>query len=352
MTKSSRGLACALVLCSCAPRTASEAPPAPEPAPPVAAAEPAAPPPPPPKVPEGAFAIGTFNLDWAIDAADVPRTTLGKENRAKTDEDWEWKRDAIGELLAKERLDVVGLQELGGERELADIAWAIEQKGGYHYDYATVDTDDKATGLHVGLLSRWPITDARRLDANMRKQMAADVELPSGDTITVVVVHARSGHYPAYLADRRKQARSVKQAVLRVARQHPVVVLGTFHDVYTPSFAEYAASSVGIFAGASTKSPTDDCQDSAAHVGETTVGDTPTHRIFSCGLWLSGAWASGRELVVRGRVDPPDARWTDVPIDQDPQRDIGEHLVVWAEIAMPKHEAPESADGTEDDPGA
>ncbi len=351
MTTSTRALACVLVLCSCAPRTATEAPPQPGPPAPVADAEPAPPPPPPPKVPEGAFAIGTFNLDWAIDAADVPRTSQGKENRAKTEADWEWKRDAIGELLAKERLDVVGLQELGGERELADIAWAIEQKGGYHYDYATVETDDKATGLHVGLLSRWPISDARRLDANMRKQMAADVELPSGDTVTVVVVHARSGHYPAYLADRRKQARSVKHSIVQIARKHPVVVLGTFHDVYTPSFAEYAGSSVGIFAGASTKTPTDDCQDSAAHVGETTVSDTPTHRIFSCGLWLSGAWSSGRELVVRGPVDPPDARWTDVPVDQDPKRDIGEHLVVWAEIAMPKHEAAESASGT-DEPGA
>jgi len=341
MVKPARIVACAVVLSACAPKTASEPPPVASVAPPVVAAEPAPPPPPPPKVPTDAFAIGTYNLDWAIDAADVPRTALGKENRAKTAEDWEWKREGIAEVLAKERLDVVALQELGGERELADIAWAIDQKDDdLDYDYASVETDDKATGLHVGLLSRYPISNARRLDVNMRKQMAADIELPSGGTITVVVVHARSGHYPAYLADRRKQARSVKRAVDGIARQHPVVVLGTFHDLYTPSFPEYAGSSVGIFAGAATKSATDDCQDSGAHVGETTVTDTPTHRIFSCGLSLRAASASGRALIVRGPVDPPDARWTDVPIEQAPQRDLGENLVVWAEIALPKAPTP------------
>jgi endonuclease/exonuclease/phosphatase family metal-dependent hydrolase len=336
MAKSARIVSYVLVLSACAPKTATQPPPiaaAPRDTP---AEEPAPPPPPPPKVPPDAFAIGTYNLDWAIDAADVPRTAVGKENRAKTADDWEWKRDGIAELLAKERLDIVALQELGGERELADIAWAIDQKNGdLDYDWASVPTDDKATGLHVGLLSRYPISNARRLDANMRKQMAADIELPSGTTITVVIVHARSGHYPAYLADRRKQARSVKRAVDAITRERPVMVLGTFHDLYTPSFPEYPASSVGIFAGASTKSTADDCQDSGAHVGETTVTDTPTHRIFSCGLSLRAASASGRALIVRGPVDPPDARWTDVPIQGDPQRDLGEHLVVWAEIALP-----------------
>jgi len=339
MAKPARIVASALVLSGCAPRTATEPPPIAAASTTIVAAEPTPPPPPPPKVPPDAFAIGTYNLDWAIDAADVPRTALGRENRAKTAEDWEWKRDGVADLLAKERLDIVALQELGGDRELADIAWAIDQKDASNdlgYDWASVPTDDKATGLHVGLLSRFPISNVRRLDANMRKQMAADIELPSGATITVVVVHARSGHYPAYLADRRKQARSVKRAVDAIARQRPVVVLGTFHDLYTPSFPQYATSSVGIFAGASTKSPADDCQDSGAHVGETTVTDTPTHRIFSCGLSLRAASASGRALIVRGPVDPPDARWTDVPIATDPQRDLGEHLVVWAEIALPE----------------
>ena len=336
-----------VALFACGPKSVSQPPQVADAPAPVVEAEPAPPPPPPPKVPEDAFAIGTFNLDWAIDAADVPRTVLGKENRAKTDEDWEWKRDSIAELLATERLDVVALQELGGERELSDIAWAIDQKGGPKYDWVFVPSDDKATGLHVGLLSRFPIANERRLDVNMRKQMAADVELPTGDTITVVVVHARSGHYPAYLADRRKQARSVKRSLVHMAKTHPVVVLGTFHDLYTPSFPEYAESSVGIFAGSTTKTPADDCQDSAAHAGETTVTDTPAHRIFSCGLWMRAATASGRAMIVRGPVDPPDARWTDVPIATDPQRDLAENLVVWAEIQLPKKPAEEPAETSE-----
>jgi len=334
-------------LLACAPKPVTE-PPAIVQA--VPAVEPEPPPPPaapPPKVPADAFAIGTFNLDWAFDAAEVKRTAQGLEHRARTDDDWAWKRDGIAKILADERLDIVGLQELGGDRELADIAWAIEQQGGAHYDWAFVPSDDMHTGQHVGILSRFPIANERRLDANMRKQMAADVELPGGDTITVVVVHARGGGYPAYAADRRKQARSVKRAITTAPASHPVVVLGTFHEPYTPSFAEYAASSVGIFAGTATKTPADDCQDSGAHVGETTVDDAPTHRIFSCGLWLRDATVAARDRIVRGPTDPPDARWSDVPIDADPQRDLSEHLLVWAEIALPaKPELP--ADTTDE----
>jgi endonuclease/exonuclease/phosphatase family metal-dependent hydrolase len=337
------GLACEPKQETTPPATASAAP--------VRDTEPEPPPAPPPKVPADAFSVGTFNLDWALDAQDDKRTALGLKHRAKTPDDWTWKRDNIAKILAAEKLDVVALQELGGERELGDIAWAVKEQGGPQYDWVFVPSDDKNTGQHVGLMSRFPLTNERRLGANMRKQMVADMELPGGEVVTVVVVHARTGNYPAYTADRRKQARSVKKALVKLAKERPLLVLGTFNEPDTPSSGGYAASSVGIFAGASTSPSEDDCQDSGALAGGTTVDDLALDRVFSCGLEMRNATVSSRDLIVRGAPDPPDARWTDVPLEADPYRDVSKHLVLWTEIALPKKPAPDKGGGDEGDGG-
>jgi endonuclease/exonuclease/phosphatase family metal-dependent hydrolase len=311
----------------------------------VADAPPEAPPAPPPKVPPDAMAVGTFNVDWALDAADEKRTALGLKHRAKTADDWAWKRDAVAKILAAEKLDIVALQELGGERELGDIAWAIKEQGGPQYDWVFVPSDDKNTGQHVGVLSRFPLSNARRLPANMRKQMAADVELPDGQVITVVVVHARTGDYPAYMADRRKQARSVKKVIAKLAKERPTIVLGTFNEHATPSSDGYEGSSVGIFAGAATAPGDDDCQDSGALAGGTTADDLALDRVFSCGLEMRSASVSGRDRIVRGAVDPVDARWAEIPLEAEPYRDVSKHFVLWTEIALPKKPEPAKGGG-------
>lgn len=340
-----------LSLAGCKP---SEPTPPPEPV--VQAPEPEPEPGPPPKVPEDAIAVGTFNVKWAFDNLEDRRPRQARNQVAKTDEDWLWKRDAIAKILIEERLHVVALEEIGGERELGDIAMKIRADGGFDYHWAIVPSEDKHTGQHVGLLSVFPLSNERHLSAKMTKQMAAELTLPTGEEVTVVAVHARTGQYPAYQAERRKQARSVKFFVNRIAKQHPVIVLGTFNSVVLPHHDDYAKRSPGIFAGANTSNEGDDCMDSAdfGPAQATSVDDVPLDRIFTCGLEMRDATASSQDAIVRGTPDPGDAPWAAIPIEEEPQRDVSDHYVVWAEVALPKppaEEAPEEGDAPQSEVG-
>lgn len=293
---------------------------------------------PPRKVPEGSIAVGTFNLRWAFDNLEEQRERQARPHVAPDDDAWFWKRDAVAKVLAEEGLDIVAVQEVGGERELGAIVQKIEELGGPDYRWAFVPSEDKHTGQHVGILSKFPISNERRLEMNIRKQMAADIELPTGDVVTVVAIHARTGQYPAYRVDRRKQARSVKNTVDGIARERPVLLLGSMNSRGLPYEDDYTETSAGIFSGKTSKSEDDDCQDSAEFgpATRTTVDEHPFDRIYSCGLEMRDAVTSGHALIVRKELDPQDAPWHSIPVDKAPFRDVSDHYVVWAEVALPK----------------
>ena len=288
--------------------------PTPPPAPPVVVApaperEPEPEPEPPPKVEAGGFAIGTFNLQWAFDNFDPERRPKGaREHVARSEDDWAWKRDAIAKILADERLDIVALQELGGERELFDIIYAVQDVGGYEYDYAWLETNDRRTGQQVAVLSRFRMTNVRRLAAPPSKHVVVDIELPDESTLTVVAVHLRGGHFPAYQVKRRKETRALKKAVNRLAKTNPVVVLGTLNSRALPSDDGYVEDAAGILAGRHTrKQANDDCVDSSTDpmAQQTNLRGHPTDRVMVCGLELRGAAVAAEDRIVRDEPRPP-----------------------------------------------
>lgn len=331
-----------------APPPKSPAAAAPAPAP---EAEPE-PEPDPPKVPDDAFAIGTFNLEWAFDDLGDGRPKKAKPFVPSKPEDWAWKRDQIAQILVAEKLDVVALVEIGGEREAGDIVSAVREKGGYDYDVAWVESTDKATGQQVAILSRFSISNARRYEVPIEQQVAADVELPTGDTITVLAVHMRDGQQPAYASKRRKAARALKQKLKKEQAEHPVILLGTFNSMSKTFDDDYAKRSPGLLAGKNTSSDADDCADSAADAASTNVEMEPLDRIFVCGLELRRAETTGQDAIVREEEDPPDAAWPSVPIAEHPHRDVSDHYVLWAEVALPKKPEPEKAEGADAAAGA
>jgi len=329
---------------------ACKAAPPPQP-PPVVTAEPEPepepePPPPPPKVPEDAVAVGTFNVEWAFDDIDK-RPKKARPHRAKTPEDWAWKRDSIAKLLAAEELDVVTLTEVGGEREAMEIADAVLTAGGYRYDVACLPTHDKATGQHVAVLSRFDMSNVRRFQTQIDKHLAVDVSLPSGDTVTVVALHLRESQQPAYASKRRKAARSLRRELHRTLAGQPFLLTGTFGSRVHPYDDDYAKRTPGILAARHNKSDADDCADSASEAGATNVAGDPADHIVSCGLELRSASTSAEHDVIREYEDPKDAPWPSVPIEEDPYRDVSDHYIVWAEIAMPKPEEPEKPEDVE-----
>lgn len=302
--------------------------------------EPPAPPPaPPPKVPADAMAVGTFNLQWAFDSLDADRRSkVAREAAARTEDDWAWKRDRIAEILAHEKLDIVALQELGGERELQDLVSSVAVKGGHPYEIAWQPSTDRFTGQQVAILSRFPIREVRRYELSISKHIAADIELPHGEILTVIAVHLRAGSYASHEAERAKQARSLKRRTSLIQKQHPVLVLGTVNSPSLPSEYEYRTHAPGILAGAHTRGVEhDDCMDSGdeGFAQRTTVDGEALDRIFSCGLRIRRAETSAIEEIRRDAQDPDDRAWSDVPVEDAPYRDVSDHFVVWAEVELP-----------------
>jgi endonuclease/exonuclease/phosphatase family metal-dependent hydrolase len=337
----SLSVATLLAVAACGPKSPPPKPPAP-----VAAAEPAAepapepPPPPPPKVPEDAFSIGTFNVDWAFDDIDTKRPTAAQPHVAPDDAAWAWKRDRIVEVLVAEKLDIVALVEVGGDREIGDIVSSVKDKGGPAYAYAWIKGQD-ASGRQVAILSRFPISGERRTEAYAPIHVAADVELPTGDVITVIAVHLKEGSAKGSVGQRNKMASSLKLHAMRERKKRPVIVLGTVGDPTLPTAADYATSAAGMLAGKNTPKKSDDCHDSAAGTlaQGTTVGRAEAlDRIFVCGLELRGSETSAGELIVREGEDAADTPWPSVP---EAERDVSDHYVLWAEVALPKKAAPE-----------
>jgi|GEM_PF-1326769 len=327
---------------------------APPPAPPVAAApepepepvEPEEPPIPERRVGDDAIAVGTFNLQWAHDPLG-DTTKLAGEYRAQTDEDWDWKVDNVAKLLVEERLDIIALEELGGQGELTDIALKIEELGGPDYDWAFVESKDRLAGHHVAVLSRYPIVEQRRFEIHMRRHLAADIELPNGDTITVVAMHAAGGKYKNNEAARAKNAKALKRRLTALQAEHPVIVLGTTNSPHLPDTRGYKTSAAGLLAGTTTRKQTDDCADSASFYSaqSTTVHGDTADRIFVCGLELVDVDSSGQSTIVRDETDPDDAVWSQIPIEDAPYRDVSDHLVLWAEVALPQPEPEPEASG-------
>lgn len=337
----------ALLALACGPK---QPPPKPaEPAPAVEETEveaPAEPEAPPPKVPEDAFSIGTFNLDWAFDSLGDRRSKTAQEHVAPDDAAWEWKRDRIVEVLVAERLDIVVLAELGGDRELTDIIAGVKMKEGPHYQYAWVEGEDKRTGHQVAILSAFPIRDERRTDAYLPIHVVGDVELPGGETITVVGVHFKEGTNKGAVKKRLEMAKSLKRRVNKLQKKNPVFVVGTLGDPTLPYDDNYSASAAGMLSGAATGKGSDDCEDSAAESlaqDSGLDGGRAMDRVFACGLEMRGAQSSSRELIIRETTDPADTPWITVPVDAEPHRDISDHLVLWAEIIKPAKPEPEPA---------
>jgi len=300
----------------------------------------AEPPPPPPKVPKDAIAVGTFNLRWAFDHIEqTRRPKLARDRVAQSERDWEWKRDQIAEILVQERLDIVALQELGGERELVDIVSSVMVKGGYEYDVAWQVNDDFYTGQSVAILSRFPLEEVRRYDLGVAKHVVADVALPAGEVITVVAVHLREGHYASQAAGRAKQARALKRELNAIQKAHPVIVLGTVNSDLLPYDDAYQGEAPGILAGSHTRATeADDCMDSGDNgaAQRTTVEGQALDRIFSCGLRIRAADVAAVDRIRREAEDPKEAAWSAVPVEEAPFRDVSDHFVLWAEIELPK----------------
>jgi endonuclease/exonuclease/phosphatase family metal-dependent hydrolase len=281
------------------------------------------------------LSVGTFNLEWAFDARDGRSKVADREN-ADTRRDWQWKVKAIAAVIARQDLDVVGVQELGGPSELSDLVTAIRAAGGPSYTAHWVAGDDHFTQQQVAILSRVTVVDARRWSIRVSKHLALDVITADGARVTVVVAHLKAGGGRRNEQQRERQAHALKVHAERLHPTQPVILLGDLNSAALPGDPAYATSAPGILAGAATPSPDDDCTDSATfpEARASHRSGEAFDRVIACGLTMSAAEVVPSESV-RGAVDPRDAgsNWSSIPIDAPPFRDVSDHDLVRVRLA-------------------
>ena len=270
--------------------------------------------------------MGTFNLQWAFDHHD-DRTELANTYNAPDEAAWKWKVHAVAEVLAEHDLDVLVLQDVGGDRELWTLTNHLRETGGPDYNFAWVPSTDRRTARQTAILTKHRIYGKRRLESvSTPVHMAAEVVFPNGGELEVVAVQVlRTSATKSHRRIRRRTADALEDRVERMMKERPVLVVGDLGVDVLPDDADYEETPAGIVA-------LDRCTDSASYpeARETTVNGEARDRILTCGVPLLMAGTSPREAIVAGDPDG-DALWHEMP---ESERDISDHLLLWAAVEV------------------
>ncbi len=182
------------------------------------------------------FCVAAYNVEnWVLmernKKPDQPKPAAAKQ--------------AVFEMLAKVRADVLGLEEVGTTNELAEIATGLAARGlDYPYREWIQGADENR---HVALLSRFPITDrlsrtdyTYTLGTNvMRIQRGIlDVGIKVNDrySFRAIVVHLKSRRQVEEFdqaAARLGEARLLRShigKILKADHDRNLIVMGDFND--------------------------------------------------------------------------------------------------------------------------
>ena len=147
--------------------------------------------------------------------------------------------DAMVAWLASRPADVVVLQELAPE----PIQRLNRGDDGYPFRVVAEDVyvyDDGETTEAIAVLSRWPIVESRRLNAETRSWQAMLVRIDTGDGFRpwIVAVHPPSPVFAENLPVRDRILRELATAIATL--DGPVIVAGDFNATpYTPAFRTF-----------------------------------------------------------------------------------------------------------------
>ncbi len=186
------------------------------------------------------FTVATYNLNLYgdFDRARDPEIRRSEPKPAA-------ERAAVADTIAAARPDILALQEIGTESDLAELIAALEQRGlRYpHREYLRRGT----SGMNLALLSRFPIRE-RRPRVNdvytiggetwpvLRGFIDADIDV-DGVTLRVFAAHLKSRvfHPLGQTEMRRNEARLLANYARQALRENPdarVLVAGDLNDTW------------------------------------------------------------------------------------------------------------------------
>lgn len=305
----------------------------------------------------------TWNVEWFYDEYSGDNfSDLAKEKSTPSREQWNWRRDAIAESIAKASPSIVALQEVENRRVLWYLTRALDREHRQKYIELGIQSGDHFTEQDVGFLFRSPVdvlSISQRMQTramkqteryyNLTKHLIGVFEIPTvggSEKVTVLNLHLRAREEADAL--RRRQARLAHLWIAEeIARGGNVIVLG---DLNTEEMGDRttADSDVGILCGLETPTKDDDLIDVTLRIP---TSERKTHllgkafdRILISRSLLQDdpsrqdlVFESIRvrpDLAIRGGQDSPSDHW-DRYWEQPPhQRDLSDHYPVIADFRI------------------
>jgi len=180
------------------------------------------------------FRVGTYNLNNYSDDSLGPRPIKTEAAKAKI-------RESIRALNA----DVLAVQEVASQRAFEELRFSLRSEG-LHYPHAEL-LFAWDTNIHVGILSRFPVTACRRHTNDTyllmgrrfhveRGFLEAEVQVAPNDRVTLITAHLKSRRQvvEADQADMRlREATILRERVDAILNSNPrakLIVLGDLND--------------------------------------------------------------------------------------------------------------------------
>ena len=309
------------------------------------------------------FSIMTWNVEWFFDDDDRDNySKLAKEQTAPSREQWNWKRDAVAESIAKARPSIVALQEVESRRILWYLTRALDREQKQKYTELCIQGTDHFTEQDVGYLFRAPIdalSIGRRMQTremkasenffDLSKHLVGVFQIPADnevETVTVLNIHLRARAEAESL--RIRQCRLLHQWVRgAIEAGENVIVLGDF-NTEEPSAPTRKESDIGVACGLHTDNTDDDLVDLHSKIGS---GPADTHllkkafdRVLVSPALLQDTPGKKdlvfesitvrHDLSIRGERDTETQHWENYWSLSDADRDLSDHYPVIAKFRL------------------
>lgn len=181
------------------------------------------------------YNLGRYNLD--------DRDGDGQYNDAKPQEE----REAVWEVIASERPDILAVQEIGNPSIFEEFRFGLRNRG-LEYSHAAYLQRGQSE-LNMAVLSRFPIeTTWRHLDDRysmgeaqlpvLRGFLECEIVVTTNYRLRLIVAHLKSKvfHQLGQTEMRRNEARLLNKLVRSRLRENPdmnLLVVGDMNDVYS-----------------------------------------------------------------------------------------------------------------------
>lgn len=301
--------------------------------------------------------VGTWNLEWFYDDDKSDnRSKLSKEKAAPSTAEWNWKLNAVAEVVAKTNPYIMAFQEVENRKVIFDLKNLLRSKYNLSYRIAFVEGFDTFTEQDVAIIFRDGCVEMSRREQNeeqwkskqfknLSKHLFAKFEWGSGrqkEKLTLLNVHLRA------MAEREdlriQQIKLMREWINEEIKSGGnVIVVGDLNTEHVHG-KQTAKTDIGILRGLNDDDLTNDLFDANEFIPEAKRSSHLTGKQFDRILFSTALRQDNpnrkdlvfttanvaSNIVIRGKRDSGNARWNNLYSIPQAERDISDHYPVIA----------------------